>query len=74
MSAMLPLTLALLAATLLAPGAAHAYVDPGTGSMVLQGIIAAVLGLGLTVKLYWRKIRKRLTGKSSRDNETDADQ
>lgn len=74
MSAMLSLTLATVVAALLAPAVAHAYVDPGTGSMVLQGVIAGILGVGLTIKLYWRKIRKRLRGKSSRDNETDADQ
>lgn len=74
MSVMMSLALALLAVVLLFPAAAHAYVDPGTGSMVLQGVIAAVLGLGLTLKLYWRRIRKRLTGKRERDDETDADQ
>jgi hypothetical protein len=74
MSFMTSLALVLLIATLLAPATAHAYVDPGTGSLALQGIIAAVLGLGLTLKLYWRRIRKRLTGKRERDDETDADQ
>jgi hypothetical protein len=74
MSVMMSLALVLLIAALLAPATAHAYVDPGTGSMVLQGVIAAVLGLGLTLKLYWRRIRKRLTGKRERDDETDADQ
>lgn len=74
MSAMLLLTLSLFVAVLRAPATAHAYVDPGTGSLALQGIIAAVLGLGLTLKLYWRRIRKRLTGKPERDDETDADQ
>jgi type VI protein secretion system component VasK len=74
MSFMTSLALVLLIAAVLFPAPAHAYVDPGTGSMVLQGIIAAVLGLGLTLKLTWRRIRRRLTGKSSRDNETDADQ
>ena len=74
MSVMMSLALVLLIAALLAPATAHAYVDPGTGSLALQGIIAAVLGLGLTLKLYWRRIRKRLTGKRERDDETDADQ
>lgn len=36
---------------------AHAYLDPGTGSMILQGIIAAVAVVGLTLKNYWYKIR-----------------
>lgn len=36
---------------------AHAYLDPGTGSMILQGVIAAVAVVGLTLKTYWYKIR-----------------
>lgn len=36
---------------------AHAYLDPGTGSMILQGIIAAVAVVGLTLKNYWYKVR-----------------
>ncbi len=36
---------------------AAAYLDPGTGSMILQGIIAGVAVVGLTIKNYWYKIR-----------------
>lgn len=36
---------------------AAAYLDPGTGSMILQGIIAAIAVAGLTIKSYWYKIR-----------------
>ena len=31
---------------------AHAYLDPGTGSMLLQGLAAGLLGVGV----FWRKI------------------
>lgn len=36
---------------------AAAYLDPGTGSMVLQGLIAAIAVVGFTIKSYWYKIR-----------------
>ena len=48
------LTLALLVAAM--PGTAHAYLDPGTGSMVLQVIVAGVLGALFTFKSYLRAI------------------
>jgi hypothetical protein len=32
------------------------YIDPGTGSVLLQVILASVLGLGVFVKVFWRKI------------------
>lgn len=39
---------------LVAPAEAHAYLDPGTGSMVLQAIIAGLLGIVFTCKSYLR--------------------
>lgn len=33
-----------------------AYLDPGAGSIVLQMILAGILGLSYTVKIYWRRI------------------
>jgi len=43
---------------------AAAYLDPGTGSMVLQGLIAAFAVVGFTIKSYWYKIRA-VFGKTS---------
>jgi hypothetical protein len=36
---------------------AHAYIDPGTGSIVLQMIIAGIAGGWLTLKLFWHRIK-----------------
>ena len=35
---------------------AHAYLDPGSGSMVLQVILGGVAGLLLAIKIFWRRI------------------
>jgi hypothetical protein len=40
------------------PASAHAYVDPGTGSYFLQFLIAGLLGLLYSIKIYWRKIKE----------------
>jgi len=64
--------LLLVGVVLLAPAPAFAYIDPGTGSFVIQGIIAAVVGVGFAVKMFWRRIRAFLTGKpvpTDRDDE-----
>ena len=37
-----------------------AYIDPGTGSIVLQALIATVVGAGIAVKLFWHRILKFL--------------
>jgi hypothetical protein len=38
---------------------ASAYVDPGTGSMIIQVVIAAVVGVGAFLGAFWRKIFRR---------------
>ncbi|MGD9020835.1 MAG: hypothetical protein PVF46_03505 [Lysobacterales bacterium] len=35
---------------------AQAYLDPGTGSMLLQVILGGVAAIGVALKLYWHKV------------------
>ncbi|MBI2341087.1 MAG: hypothetical protein HYU99_12090 [Deltaproteobacteria bacterium] len=37
---------------------AHAYLDPGTGSMVLQIVVGGILAALYTLKVYWRRLVK----------------
>lgn len=36
---------------------AHAYLDPGTGSLIFQGLIAGVLALGVSIGIYWQRFK-----------------
>ena len=36
---------------------AHAYLDPGTGSIILQAILGGAAGAMIAGKLYWSKIK-----------------
>ncbi len=36
---------------------AEAYLDPGTGSMMLQVILGGIAAIGVAIKLYWHKLR-----------------
>ena len=36
---------------------AHAYLDPGTGSILLQGLLAVIAGAAVTLKLYWARVK-----------------
>ena len=36
---------------------ACAYLDPGTGSMLLQVILGGIAAVGVALKLGWHKIR-----------------
>ena len=62
---------AMSAAVLVASTAdAHAYVDPGTGAMILQIIGAAVAG-GL---FYFRQLREKISSWFSRLTSRSGDQ
>jgi hypothetical protein len=47
-----------------------AYIDPGTGSFVVQALVAAAAGIAVTLKLYWTRI-KGLFGRPTRTEEED---
>ena len=49
---------------------AYAYLDPGTGSVLIQGVLAGLAAIVITGKLYWYRLL-RLFGirKSKNDNE-----
>ncbi len=36
---------------------AWAYLDPGTGSMILQMLLGGVAGLAIVGKLYWHRMK-----------------
>lgn len=52
---------------------AHAYVDPGTGSYVIQLIIAALAGIAFAVKIYWGRIKGLFSKSSSEGQGTGSD-
>lgn len=37
---------------------AYAYIDPGTGSAFIQGILALIAAGFVTIKIYWLKLVK----------------
>ncbi|MCX6584494.1 MAG: hypothetical protein NT166_30355 [Candidatus Aminicenantes bacterium] len=48
---------------------AYGYIDPGTGSYLVQVLIAAFVGASLGVKVYWKKIRTLLKKWSEKNKE-----
>ena len=64
------ITLFVFVLALIFPPNTRAYLDPGTGSYVLQIIIAGLLGVSFTLKLYWGKI-KNLFSKNKADEKIE---
>lgn len=36
---------------------AHAYIDGGTGGLIVQLLLTGLLGLGVVLKIYWQKFK-----------------
>ena len=50
-------TLTIFLFTVFVAGPAHAYLDPGTGSIILQAIVGTIAGAFVVIKLYWYRIK-----------------
>jgi hypothetical protein len=63
-----------LAVLLLASTPAYAYLDPGTGSMLVQGLLAALAVVSAAVAAFWTRIRQLLSSrrKPADPEHTDA--
>ncbi len=42
---------------------AYAYLDPGTGSMIVQGLVAALAVASAAVAASWTRIRQLFSGR-----------
>ena len=40
------------------------YIDPGSASAVFAIIIGAIAGVGMTLKMYWFKIKEKISRRS----------
>ena len=51
---------------------AHAYLDPGTGSMIISAVIGVLATVVLAVKTYWYKLvgwfRRKSPASQHQDN------
>ena len=64
-------TLLAVLASLLLVREAHAYLDPGTGSYLLQILIASLVGAVFMLKVFWGRIMGFFSKGSSKSGATD---
>jgi len=50
------------------------YLDPGSGSILLQLLLAVLLGAGIFLRTQWSKIKTLFTGKKASDEESEEDE
>ena len=61
------------ALALLFPPPAAAYLDPGSGSFILQILAAFLLGAGVAIRMQWRRIKRWLRPSAKGENDPPAD-
>ena len=52
---------------------AYAYIDPGSGSIILQALLGALAAIGASISIYWSKFknlfkRKKKIEKDKKEN------
>ncbi len=53
---------------------AHAYLDPGTGSMLLQAAVAGIAAAAFVARSYWRRLKAGVTGQATDDEPPSLDE
>jgi len=47
------------------------YLDPGSGSLIVQAIVGAVAAAGVAIKLFWHRILRFLGLKKGPKTQSD---
>jgi hypothetical protein len=53
------------------PGTAHAYLDPGTASIVVQAVVGAIAAGLFTIKLWWYRLKALFAGNAKGTSTSD---
>jgi len=48
----------------------YAYLDPGTGSIILQAVIGVLVGALFAIKIFWGRIKSFLGGLFSKSSKS----
>jgi len=61
---------AVLLCSLVCAAPACAYLDPGTGSMIVQAVIAAIAAVSVSAGIFWKRL-KSFFGKDKEGDQGD---
>ena len=67
------ISIAILGCTALA-APSYAYLDPGTGSIILQSILAGIaVAMGM-LRLYWYRLKAFFSGQNAKSGTQDSNE
>jgi len=59
----------LISIIIISPKLAYAYIDPGTGSMLIQALLAVLAAVSVSLGLFWQRIRSFFSRLLNREKE-----
>ena len=62
------------ALVLMSEGRVEAYLDPGSGSMLVQLLLGGVAGVAVLVRLGWRRFHGMFRSSNERSGKTRSDE
>ena len=66
------IVLLVLSVGIAVPLTAQAYIDPGSGSLILQVFIGGGVAIIVAIKLYWKKIVAFVTLKKASEKDDES--
>lgn len=51
------------------PGTANAYIDPSSGGLLIQILLAGLAGVGVVARLYWKSLKDRFKRPFKKNND-----
>ena len=57
--------------TIASTAPAYAYLDPGTASMLLQGLIGGAVAAASVISIYWARLKSFVTGTKAQSKTTE---
>jgi hypothetical protein len=69
----LRLAAVLLLVLFLLPVCGYSYIDLGSGSYIIQLLIAGFVGFSLSVRIFWKKLKSRFSKKTKTDGTANAE-
>ena len=58
---------------LLFPASAFAYVDPGSGSVIVTTVLGLFAAIGYTFRKYYYKVKRMITAKKTEEESQDSE-
>ena len=50
------------------------YLDPGSGSIIIQVLLAGILGAGVIIRVFWKKIQSLFAKKETNKLDQESDE